>query len=106
VGSEIGVKLKDIRPCDSCRGPVGDVFHVVRFSIAVVDAGALSRNAAMATLFRVPMLSGITEVFAPTDAAITLLAEQKDGPGWDERLLCNECFARLLGIVAEERVPA
>lgn len=85
------MRRSEIRPCDSCRGPVGTVFNLIRHSLVVVDMDAVRQNEAMRMMF--PGAPAVAANFAPDD--IATVAGEEDPKTWTDIVLCMNCFGGL-----------
>ena len=101
------IKINELHECDKCGGTLtGEnqncpVFEVVRFSQAVLDAGAINRHMGMAQMMgggNVGMT--LADVMGPGEPAARVVAEE-DGGGWNEAFLCQDCFIQVFGEVVE-----
>ncbi|KKM26512.1 hypothetical protein LCGC14_1584010 [marine sediment metagenome] len=101
------IDIKDLHECDKCGGTLtGEnkncpVFEVVRFSQAVLDAGAINRHLGMAQMMgggNVGMT--LANVMGPGEPAARIVAEE-DGDGWNEAFLCQDCFLEIFGEIVE-----
>lgn len=104
-------KLTDLRPCDHCGGPLtGGLFHVLRFSLAVVKAQAVNEFAGMARFFGGRASAAVVMNFAPAAAdAIVVAMDQPDSRAlMTEVVLCNRCYCDdvNLAVLAEKRAAA
>ena len=101
------MKLRDLRTCDNCDGPVHQIFHVVRHSHAVVKTQAVREYVGLSTMLGSPALAEV--VGAYQQDAVALLAEEKDEDGkpdgWGEIFLCIDCWCGdvNLAVIAERR---
>ena len=98
------MKLRDLRPCDSCgrqiagRMPDGTTsiqFFVVRTTSAILNVQAINEHMGLAQFFGGH--HGLAEVFAPNPEVASLIGDQK-GCSWTETFLCLECYCKPLGV--------
>ncbi len=87
-------KLTDLRPCDNCTKPIGQIFYVVRFSLAVVNARAVNQMLGMHHFFGGKAGMPLIENFAPEMAqGFTIAMDEKDSAALGtEAFLCNICM--------------
>ena len=104
------MKLADLRTCDKCDGPVRHIFHVIRFSHAVVKTQAVQEYAGLSLMLGSGRLA--EAMGAHQDDAVALLAEERDDAGkpngWTELFLCTDCWCCdvNLAVLAEKRSDA
>lgn len=101
------MKLRDLRTCDNCDGPVRQMFRVVRHTHAIVKTQAVREFAGLSMMFG---SSALAEAMgAHQDDAIALLADEKDENGkpngWGEIFLCTDCWCKdvNLAVIVERR---
>jgi len=98
------MKLSDLRPCDSCGGPISPQFHVVRYSIALIKP-QVNQVAAM-TLYFGSLALG--ELFSPEDNVVTVAMDEDEFKKLAiELLICQECYLKggiNLALLAEKRL--
>lgn len=87
-------KLTDLRPCDNCKGPVGALFHVLRFSIAVVNVETVNRFLGMHQFFQGRAVDALVENFTPgSEKAITIAMDEPEfKDDCTELFICHNCF--------------
>lgn len=84
--------LLELRPCDSCGGPVSAMFYVVRTSLALVDARAVNEFVGMHQFFGGKASAALVENFAPRTAEAITVAGDKEPSLMTELVVCQECF--------------
>jgi hypothetical protein len=98
------MKLSDLRPCDSCGGPISPQFHVVRYSIALIKPQA-NQVAAM-TLYFGSLALG--ELFSPDDNVVTVAMDEDEFKEiMIELFICQRCYLEgqiNLAFLAEKRL--
>lgn len=96
------MKLRDLRTCDNCDGPIRQIFHVVRHSHAIVKTQAVREFVGLSTMLGSPALAEV--MGAHQDDAVALLAEVKDENGkpngWGEIFLCTDCWCGDVNLAA------
>ena len=95
------MRLDDLRPCDSCGGPIGCVFFALQVDQHVVDKGAVQQRAGMTQFFggsrQAEALAG---VFDAVGERATRLAQTR------HVMLCNNCFCSSIQVAgAWEKRP-
>lgn len=95
------MKLTDLRPCDSCGGPLlgketsicppltAHMFHVIRCTRAMLNPQA-TREVMGLTQFFGGSAVGLAEVFAPNPDAVTVIGD-KEPALTTELFLCEKC---------------
>lgn len=102
------MKLRDLRSCDNCRDTIRQIFHVVRYSHAIVKTQAVREFVGLSTMLGSPALAEV--MGAHQDDVVALLADVKDenekAHGWGEIFLCTDCWCKdvNLAVIAERRV--
>jgi hypothetical protein len=86
-------KLTELRPCDKCSKPVGGVFTVLRWSVAVVNQRAVNEYFGMHQFFQGKATDALVENFAPAMAEGFTIA--MDEPEYKqltlEAFICQTC---------------
>lgn len=84
--------LSDLRPCDNCRGPVGLMFHVIRVSMAIVNAHAVNEYLGMHRFFGGRAAPQLVENFAPSAANAVTVAGDEHPELMTEIVVCQDCL--------------
>ncbi len=101
------MKVRDLRPCDSCGGqiagrmPDGSTriqFYVVKATAAILDARAINQHMGLATMFNGS--HALAEVFSSQPEVAHVVGDHKESGGWTEALLCLDCYCKPLNLAA------
>lgn len=96
------MKLSEMRPCDSCNGPIVPLFHVVRISIAGFNVQSTNAVLGLNQMFGGHALA-LAEVFSPDPSPVTIGSDQF--PELEvQAFVCNKCYTEdvCLAILAEK----
>lgn len=99
------MKLSELRPCDNCGEPIGQIFYEVRTSIVMVNARTANQ------------MLGLTQMLGGSLALAEAMGAEPDcvvvGGEFDPELfthllMCQDCFIKPIGLAAivERRVQA
>lgn len=84
------MKLSEMRPCDSCNGPIAPLFYVVRISVAGFNAQATNEVLGLNQFFGGHAL-GLAEVFSPSPDPVKIGSDQF--PELETRaFICSKCW--------------
>ena len=87
------MKLSELRPCDSCDGPLRTPmnagFYVVRSSLAIFKPAAANQVLGLTQIFQGAL--GLAEAMAP-DPDVVLVAGDEQPELLEELLICGECY--------------
>lgn len=97
------MKLLDLRPCDSCNGPIKSTFSVVRTSIATIHPA--KANQVMASLVMFGGNVELAEVMSDANCVTVAMDDPEFKSLMVELLICNDCMCKpiVLGEVCERR---
>lgn len=84
--------LRDLRPSDSCLGPIGTAFYVVRASLAFVNVQAVHQYLGMHQFFGGRAGAALVENFAPAAADAVTVAGDRQPELMSEFVICNRCY--------------
>jgi len=88
------ISYRELRPCASCGGALGIIFHEVTTKLCVVNRGAVGRTLSLASYFGSGRPTGagfaLAQAMGPDgDKA----ADRSEDPATTDRIfLCNDCF--------------
>jgi hypothetical protein len=90
----VAKSLRELRPCDNCNGPVGLLFYVVRFSLAVVDHQAINETLGMRQFFGGNASAALIENFTPSarDAIKVAMDNEQTKELMTELFICRTCY--------------
>ena len=93
------MKVSELRPCDKCGGPINPVFHVVRFSPAVVDQQAVRETMGLNMMFGGAL--GLAEALTSSPDAVRIAMDEAEGkPLQVELFLCESCYCGDVNLAA------
>jgi hypothetical protein len=85
--------LSDLRPCDACSKPIGMLFHVVRTSMAIVNATAVRQYAGMRQFFGGGSDALVLNFVPSANDGFTIAMDEKEHRElMSEMFICNNCW--------------
>lgn len=99
------MKLSDLRPCDNCGGPIGQIFYQVRTSIVMVKAQAANQMLGLTQMMGGSL--ALAEAMGPEPDCVTVGGDH-DPELFTHLLMCQDCFMKpvRLAEVVEHRAKA
>jgi hypothetical protein len=97
------MKLSQLKPCRDCGGPLGQIFYVMRWSMALVSPQAARGVLGTAMAMGAPLSYGslqVAEALAP-DAEAVKIAGDEMPEGWTSVNVCQDCWIKRVGDLAE-----
>jgi len=85
------MKISELRPCDNCGKAISPTFYVVRFSLAVINYGALSENIGLMTMFGGSI--SMAETFTSQPEVVTVTGDKHKSLEV-EAYICTDCFVQ------------
>jgi hypothetical protein len=101
-----GMKLSEIRPCDSCGGKIAPIFYQVRVSMAFFKERAVNATLGLNQIFGGRALA-LAEAMSPDPECVVIASDQE--PSLETVLiLCQNCYCSgvNLAMLAESRSHA
>lgn len=102
------MKLSDLRPCDNCGGPIGQMFYVMRYSIALINPDAGNQVLGLAQMFRGSL--ALAEAMAPRPDCVKVAMDDPEFKELTTELfICNDCFLMKpldMAVLSEKRRTA
>ena len=88
--------IKDLHPCNACGGPVGGLFYVLSYSIAVVKVHEVNQLLGLQQMLGGgPQAGAIAAVMAPsTDVVEVAMDSPEHRTLMIERFLCSDCYLK------------
>jgi hypothetical protein len=93
------MKLSELRPCDKCGGSINPIFHVVRYSPAIVSQQAARETLGLSQMFGGHL--GLAEVMTSKPDAVSVAMDDKEHAELGvEIFLCNDCYCGEVNLAA------
>lgn len=85
------MKVSELRPCDSCSGPITPAFYRIRFDLAVIRPEAVNQFLGMHQFFHGKASPALIENFVSDNDAVTF-AGDKAPSLMTTAFICHDCF--------------
>lgn len=94
------MKVSELRPCDSCGGPIAPMFYVLRACLALIKPDAVNQFLGMHRFFDGKASAALVENFAPASLDAVIVVGDQKPELMTEIHLCVACTDQPLDLLS------